>query len=245
MIYVMSDLHGNYDMFIEMLKKINFNKKDTLYILGDIIDRGLNPVEIYDYIIANPNIILLMGNHEKMMLDFANLNNNDIKYDNSVYYTREMRNKYDIWMRNGGLNTYNKISSLDNDKRIEMIKYFSSLPYYVLLNINDKKFILCHARPIFYDLPYNNNPTVEEMLDTLIDNDEILWCRDNLPQEIPNNYIVIHGHSPVQRSFNANKITYYSNNKIIDIDCGCAFYGKLGCLRLDDMKEFYVTKESD
>ena len=37
--YVMSDLHGRYDLFLRMLEKISFSNCDTLYLLGDLIDR--------------------------------------------------------------------------------------------------------------------------------------------------------------------------------------------------------------
>lgn len=40
MIYVMSDIHGCYEQFMIMLKKIHFTDTDILYILGDVIDRG-------------------------------------------------------------------------------------------------------------------------------------------------------------------------------------------------------------
>ena len=39
-IYVLSDLHGHYNIFIKMLEKINFSDDDVLYILGDCCDRG-------------------------------------------------------------------------------------------------------------------------------------------------------------------------------------------------------------
>lgn len=38
--YVMSDIHGEADRFHAMLEKIHFSDDDTLYILGDVIDRG-------------------------------------------------------------------------------------------------------------------------------------------------------------------------------------------------------------
>ena len=39
--YVMSDLHGQYELYREMLKKIEFDSGvDMLYVLGDILDRG-------------------------------------------------------------------------------------------------------------------------------------------------------------------------------------------------------------
>lgn len=39
MTYVMSDIHGMYEKYIEMLMTIQLNDEDTLYILGDMIDR--------------------------------------------------------------------------------------------------------------------------------------------------------------------------------------------------------------
>ena len=42
--YVISDIHGNYNAYMDMLKKIQFDDDDILYILGDILDRGPNPI---------------------------------------------------------------------------------------------------------------------------------------------------------------------------------------------------------
>ena len=47
MIYVMSDIHGKYDKYIQMLKQIHFSEKDTMYILGDMIDRGEKGMELF------------------------------------------------------------------------------------------------------------------------------------------------------------------------------------------------------
>ena len=47
MIYAMSDLHGCYDKYTKMLEKINFSDNDTLYILGDIVDRGPDGIKIW------------------------------------------------------------------------------------------------------------------------------------------------------------------------------------------------------
>jgi len=40
MVYAISDIHGYYDKYIRMLDKIEFNKNDMLYVIGDVIDRG-------------------------------------------------------------------------------------------------------------------------------------------------------------------------------------------------------------
>ena len=44
--YVMSDIHGQYEKYLDMLGKISFSEDDTLYILGDVIDRGPEPVKV-------------------------------------------------------------------------------------------------------------------------------------------------------------------------------------------------------
>ena len=36
--YVMSDLHGRYDLFEQMLCELRFSDADTLYFLGDAVD---------------------------------------------------------------------------------------------------------------------------------------------------------------------------------------------------------------
>ena len=40
MIYVVSDLHGCYDKYKALLDRLNLTENDSLYILGDIVDRG-------------------------------------------------------------------------------------------------------------------------------------------------------------------------------------------------------------
>lgn len=39
--YVISDIHGEYDMFLELLEKIKLKKTDTLYVLGDELDEEM------------------------------------------------------------------------------------------------------------------------------------------------------------------------------------------------------------
>ena len=68
MIYAMSDLHGCFNAYLEMLKKIDLKEEDTLYILGDVIDRGLYGIDILLDMMKRPNIKPLIGNHEDMAL---------------------------------------------------------------------------------------------------------------------------------------------------------------------------------
>ena len=69
MIYVMSDIHGNSKRFDSVLKQINLQPEDTLYILGDVVDRYPDGIRILRRIMKMPNVKMLLGNHEYMMLE--------------------------------------------------------------------------------------------------------------------------------------------------------------------------------
>lgn len=64
--YVISDIHGEYDMFLRLLEKIKFFERDTLYVLGDVLDRGLHPIKVLLEMMKYPNILPVVGNHEVM-----------------------------------------------------------------------------------------------------------------------------------------------------------------------------------
>lgn len=68
MIYAMSDIHGQFEQFRNLMEQIRFQKEDTLYILGDVVDRGPEPMKILKYMMTHSNIIPIIGNHEVMAL---------------------------------------------------------------------------------------------------------------------------------------------------------------------------------
>ena len=216
--YVLSDLHGQYDKFMDMLKLIKFNDNDKMYILGDIFDRGPDPLKILDYVICRKNIDFIPGNHEYMFLEF--------------YNTYDAR----LWSYNGGKTTMTQLMKRGEDYLKALYDYLTKLP---LVKIHDK-FILTHAG--LY-LPKNQNQyTLQEILS--LQNAEFnLWSRSNINNERQyKDYTVICGHTPTlyvdpdqyQMSIVRRKGTIY-------IDCGATFSdGRLACLRLEDNKEFYI-----
>ena len=65
--YVMSDLHGQYELYREMLKKIEFDSDvDVLYVLGDILDRGPGSLKLLQKIKDSERVYALAGNLECM-----------------------------------------------------------------------------------------------------------------------------------------------------------------------------------
>ena len=79
MIYVTADLHGIHpDSLQKLLAKANFSEDDFLFILGDVIDRGAYGAELLTWLTQQPNMELILGNHEAMLLScgflFADVN---------------------------------------------------------------------------------------------------------------------------------------------------------------------------
>jgi serine/threonine protein phosphatase 1 len=63
--YVIGDLHGCYDEFIELSNQIGITENDLVIALCDIVDRGNKSVELFQYFKENDNSIVLTGNHER------------------------------------------------------------------------------------------------------------------------------------------------------------------------------------
>jgi serine/threonine protein phosphatase 1 len=77
MIYAIGDIHGCLSHLENLFDLINPDlDRHQLVFMGDYIDRGPNSAGVVDFIINlkkkyNPeNIICLMGNHERMFLDY-------------------------------------------------------------------------------------------------------------------------------------------------------------------------------
>ena len=64
MIYAVSDLHGCYDKYTKLLERLNMTSDDSLYILGDIVDRGSDGMKILLDLIDRKNVFSCRGNHD-------------------------------------------------------------------------------------------------------------------------------------------------------------------------------------
>ena len=70
--YAMSDIHGMYGSYMDAIRQLKDN--DTLYVIGDAIDRGKNGIKILKDIISRqqggkkPRVIYFLGNHDIQMI---------------------------------------------------------------------------------------------------------------------------------------------------------------------------------
>lgn len=145
MTYVMSDIHGNIPRFDSIMEQINLQPEDTLYILGDVIDRYPNGIKLMRRIMAMPNVRMLLGNHEYMMLqaigdckDAAEEKAGNVESSGALYR----------WYRNGGRVTHNQIKRIRKSQRAEIFRFVDQLPLNMDVEVNGIKYKLVHASPI-------------------------------------------------------------------------------------------------
>ncbi|PWB80029.1 MAG: serine/threonine protein phosphatase [Candidatus Methylomirabilota bacterium] len=71
MIYAIGDIHGCLDPLRRLIAQIRLSETDEVIFLGDYIDRGPDSRGVMDYLLTlSGRYTFLMGNHERMFLDF-------------------------------------------------------------------------------------------------------------------------------------------------------------------------------
>ena len=131
--YVMGDIHGEADRFHAMLKKIQFSEDDILILLGDVIDRGPDVIALLLEIMEMPNAIMLLGNHEYMMLQYLGPDATDI----------EIRR----WNKNGNAPTLAAYLKQKEKVQQRIIAYLRSITTHLDIEVAGKRFYMVHGFP--------------------------------------------------------------------------------------------------
>lgn len=230
----MSDIHGNSKRFDAVLKQICLQPEDTLYILGDVVDRYPDGIRILRRIMKMPNVKMLLGNHEFMMLEA--LEKGFWVVDRNRKLPPRPSKEFERWYRNGGEVTHNYLKHIRKEWRKEVFDYLHALPLNIDIELHGKKYKLIHA-------------SMEEDYVPMADHYNSLkeftvWERWYPGDRVPEGYTLIFGHTPTYQFRRIKPLEIWYGENAIGIDCGCGFaMGRLACLRLDDGMEFYSDEE--
>ncbi len=233
MIYVTSDLHGYpLDKLKDFLAKVGFGRDDELYILGDVIDRGPDGVRILQWIMAQPNVKLLLGNHESMMLSCETALF-DFESENVSVPLGTRAEKLGLWLSNSGDVTFHALLAVRSREVEAILRFLHTVPLYAQLTVDDRRFVLVHGglEGFSSDRPLSDYP------------DRVfLWSRPNLWTQYYDDATVILGHTPTL--FYGDQYTgrILKTRTWIDVDVGVGLGQEPVLLRLDDMKEFYYKE---
>lgn len=211
-LYVIGDIHGQYDKLITLLFNANlitddlsWNGEDAqLWFMGDFFDRGPNGIGVVELVMrlqtqaaaAGGEVHALLGNHEIMFL--------------AAHYFNEAGGFAAAWKRNGGRDSDRERV---NPRQIDWLR---SLPAMALVD----NYLLVHADALFYREYGDTVAQVNQRIAAILHSGDIpSWARllDHFAERmsfIPArrngvnravNFLrhfgglqIVHGHTPIQ-----------------------------------------------
>lgn len=213
-LFVIGDIHGRLDLLDLMLAKIDAEaRKDPhkIIVLGDMIDRGPDSAAVLRRLKERSDVICLMGNHERMMLDFVK--------DPSGEGARWLRNGGDTTMSSFGIKTIGTgrldalRDRLADAAGLELLEWVDELP----LLWTSKNVAVAHA-----GMDPKASPTKQKRT-------SLIWGhRRFLKQARKDGLVVVHGHwQSDEPGFGEGRIS---------VDTGAWHSGVLSAAELRDEK---------
>ena len=233
MIYVTADLHGIHPKQLEtLLAKADFSEEDFLFILGDVIDRGEYGAELLAWLTQQPNMELILGNHEAMLLSCAFLFA-DVNEESLAALTPENMELVQNWIANGGRPTmrgFRKLLKRDPELVLGILEYLRDCPLYEEVEAKGREFVLVHAglgESFFAEKPLSDYSA-----------DELLFSRPHpdtvyYPDKREN-----YGHTPTYYYGEPHRGKPIYAPSWINIDTGVYAGNSPVLLCLDTMKEY-------
>ena len=195
--FVLTDIHGHIDQLTRALAACEeyaakAGREHRFVFLGDYIDRGPDSKGVVTRIMQlqeeRPNTLVLLGNHEEMMVDAWKLRH----YSSS----KSRRQAEDFWLDNGGKAALASFNDVDVDRwprpniwigvDDHLMMWMSKLP--VLMGTKHRLYVHAGLLP--------RTPADEQL------KEHCLWIRDKFlrarPQEFKelNGLYIVHGHTP-------------------------------------------------
>ena len=257
-VWAIGDIQGCYDDFQALLKKIDFDPgKDRLWIAGDLVNRGVGSLETLEYLYAiRDRIHVVLGNHDVTLIAvYYGLKKSNATLD-PILNSPRAKELID-WLRSqpflhhdpelGYAMAHAGISpmftwematqyarqieaQLRNDNPTEWLKKMfqkgkgvyrsdldeTTLERYIVNSFTRMRF--CDVQSGRLDYDQKGAPTKKTKSAGLVP-----WYKCPLRQPLP--YRVIFGHW--------STLGYVKNKKVICLDTGCVWQGKMTAKRID------------
>ncbi|WP_202128488.1 metallophosphoesterase family protein [Paenibacillus dendrobii] len=234
-----SDIHGCYEQFNQLLKKVQFDSaNDKLILLGDYVDRGLRSKDVLEQVKALKEefgVIALRGNHDQMMYDALMQEREDLDsrwIRNGARQTIESYCGADYFGEELDRGRFNEAKQLIKNNYMHHVEFLNSLDLYY----ESDSHIFVHA---------GINPAVDEWKKQT--SADFIWIRENFYNHPTGlDKTVVFGHTPVVNLHDSENVWFSSLGDKIGIDGGCVFGKQLNCLEIDESDEYktyYILKD--
>ena len=247
--YVFSDVHGHRATLERALDRVSPCADDHFFCLGDMIDRGPDPVGVLRVCRSLPNLHALMGNHEDLMMSCL---------DNPGDPLATMN-----WGINGGAKTSAGLAELSDDEANELVEWVRELPRWDQAVVGDRRYLLVHAGvSLSAPAPRTWDDASAAAYLSAQDPEDLSWIREEFwgaPRGLSgadgSGPVVVAGHTPtpylerMAHELDRPPLGEDGLARMVrvgadrwDIDCcaaGGTGLGQVLVLRLDDGAEFY------
>jgi len=113
--YIIADIHGCYEEYMELIQKIKLSEKDYLYILGDALDRGPEPMKVILDILKRQKVTYIIGNHDYLFLYFVRKLGLDLSKVENI--SAEDISDFQVYLEDGGLTTIEAFLKLSQEEK--------------------------------------------------------------------------------------------------------------------------------
>lgn len=193
-VWVVSDIHGCYQWFMDELKRRHFNPyEDLLISVGDLIDRGPDSVSCLA-LMHEKWFRAVRGNHEQMALD--SLQDND----------------FALWTMNGGI-WFARLESGHQKRALALLEECRTLPLIIEITCANGLNVIAHA----------DYPSEEYAWNKPVSEQRVLWDRNRLMgfmagkgQGIRGADHFWFGHTPLDKRYDFNNLHYIDTGAVFD-----------------------------
>lgn len=231
MIYVMSDLHGEFEKYQDGLKAIEFSDDDSLFVLGNVMDYGDHAMDILLDMMYRVNVYGIRGKHDGKAQVYLSALLEGVNGTGMADFEAACPGVVDWITKMGGQSTVEDFMKLEKTQKEQVVEFLEEFELYDEVTVNDTDYVFVSGGIDGFDPEKEMDEYdvddffVEEMdYSRVYFEDKILVSGGKLTSKIE-------GHS-------GKKI--FKKNQHIAMNCGCSHGGTLAILCLDTGEEFYI-----
>ena len=130
-VLIFGDIHGCYEPLKQWFKYNPFDENTAYIFTGDYFDRGIQNKEVFEFLLSiynNKNVLLLEGNHEAKLRQFASDNEDCLK---------KLLGRHNSFHKTG-----EQLSSVNKKDIRQLCRKFGQLAY---INFRNKNYLITHG----------------------------------------------------------------------------------------------------
>lgn len=235
--YTVSDISGHWEKYTELLARIAFGETDEIYVLGNVLGHGPEGLRILHDLSLRPNARVLLGSQEFAAMICLPWLQEELSANGTRDEVLAARLQQVLtWKSDGGASVMEEFTRLSLTNRQLALDELSQLDRTAEITCGGSRFVLVHAN-------LENFAPDRPLTDYGIG--ELIQGKPDPARRYYEDRYLVFGHTPTPLLYDRELIgeggpRIFRNDKLIGLDCGCAYGGPLGCICLETFEEYYV-----